>query len=270
MPRLVEDDVHQVLLFVQSSMDSGYLPSVREVEAYGKRPTRRVRRKGGGIANNWADIADALSKFAVATLGDTEVETFVDYLARLGWAAVANDQVRLTSLGSAMLRAAQAGDNDDLDAVVQTTVLENSDPFAYARTLGAIAEMPAVMVVDPYLKLDGIISLSRIESVQRILTGDERRPVGNKAEPFAAVTAASGRDYETRIASSDLLHDRYLVPETGPVRQISSSLNSVGKRIGVITVLSPVASDAVRSDCEAIWTQATSVMSAIQDTTPAT
>ena len=244
-----------MMLFIQSAVENGYTPTVEEADTYGDSPTRRFTRSPGSLASALMNMGH----LTTTMFGQVTGEDFTEYLARIRWASVSGGRIRLTPLGAAMLRAANAESVDDEDALIQTAVLEPTDPFAYARTLGTIADLPSVLVVDPYIKLEGVIDLSAIESVSRILTGDEGKPITGKTVPFGAVAATTNREYEIRVAPNARMHDRYLIPESGPVRQISSSLNSVGRRIGVITHLSDAASLAVRAECEDIWNDATQV-----------
>lgn len=242
---LVNKRAAKVMNMIAAVNTQGYKPSRVEVNNYGSSPERLV--------TEFDPYYDDRGEF-------WDVETYSAYLERLKWVEIIEDAAVLTPMGLAVLRAMQ--DQGKLDNVsVLETVLESGDPFAYARAIAVLADVPDALVVDPYIKLDGLMDIMPLSSVTRILTSSERGNPSKKAGPFALASAARPGNRQIRIAELSRLHDRYFIPRTGPVRMISTSMNSIGSRIGVITPLGASASQAVREEHEKIWTDSVPVES---------
>lgn len=233
----------QVMNMIAAVNAQGHRPSRSEINRYGASPDRLV--------TEFDPYHDERGEF-------WDIETYSTYLERLIWVEFVDDAAALTPMGLAVLRAMQ--DEGKLDSVgVLETVLENGDPFAYARAIAVLADIPDALIVDPYIRLEGLMDIMPLSSVTRILTSDERGKRGKKAHLFALANAARPGNRQIRIADVSRLHDRYFIPGTGPVRMISTSMNSIGSRIGVITPLGASASQAVRVEHEKIWSESSSV-----------
>jgi hypothetical protein len=196
--------------------------------------------------------------------GKYETETYSDHLTRLKWASTHSDGLLATAAGRAMLQALDT-ESSAIDSGFLQTVLGASDPIAYARVLGVIGDLGPVMIIDPYLKLEQLPDLLRLSNVTRILSSTESKPLDRKATPFAAAMTMATHSVGVRLVEGKELHDRYFVPDDGPVHMISTSMNGIGIRVSVITPLDDPASAAVRAEHERIWTAATSVESSEGD-----
>jgi hypothetical protein len=59
---------------------------------------------------------------------------------------------------------------------------------------------------------------------------------------------------------NDDFHDRFVIPDSGPVRQIGTSLNGVSKRLSVmVTMEDDAAAAAIKAAFEASWATATPI-----------
>lgn len=242
---LVNKRAAQVMNMIAAVNTQGYRPSRAEINSYGASPDRLVTE----FDPYYEDRHEVW-----------DVETYSTYLERLRWVEFVDDAAALSPMGLAVLRAMQ--DQGKLDNVsVLETVLESGDPFAYARAIAVLADIPDTLVVDPYIRFDGLTDIMPLSNVTRILTSSERANPSKKAGPFALASAARPGNRQIRIAELSQLHDRYFIPRTGPVRMISTSMNSIGSRIGVITPLGASASQAVREEHERIWTDSVPVES---------
>jgi len=233
----------EVLNMIAAVTDQGYEPARTEVDSYGLNPDRLLREYDP-YTDEMYDMWDE--------------EAYSTYLLRLNWIQVHDDRVTLSPLGQAILKALQDEGRFESVSVLQT-VLGRSDPFAYARAMAVLAGVENALVVDPYLKLPDLIRIMPLANVTRVLTSDERKDFSLKAGPFAAASEATEGIREIRMATTALLQDRYFIPTVGPVMSLSTSMNSIGKRIGVISPLGTAASAAVREEHEAIWREAISI-----------
>lgn len=181
-------------------------------------------------------------------------ESVFAWLRRLGWLTVDADRVQITTLGRAVLAAVEeAGREEELAAA--EIVLAPTDPLAYARVIGAIAEAgAAAALVDPYFSIDVLLDVVQRTGVERVLTGP--RPEARLAALGTAVTAYQfNAPFEVRI--TDEIHDRLVIPVSGPVRFIGTSLGGVGRRLAVSGQMSDDAvSAALRVTFEQEWERA--------------
>ena len=253
----------QALHYLNAIQNQGYAPTVSELDAYARNPIARSRSVGGALSG----IRTVLSSYALTmqtVYGETTTETFVEMCNRLSWAVTgADERVTITPLGRAVVQALRQEATFE-QSVLISTLIEPEDPFAYAKIIGTIADLDDVLVVDAYLKLDGLIHLMRLPQVARVLTSDETSPGQKKPSAKLAtfehvVGAAAAPAFQARSLGPKKLHDRYVIPQAGHVLTLSTSLNSIGDRIGTATWLDDIASAAVRKAHEALWVEATPV-----------
>ncbi|GAB2456307.1 hypothetical protein HD599_003222 [Conyzicola lurida] len=212
----------------------------------------------------WTSDFEEFQRSEDLRAGRASFESFATYLVRLGWAAlVPEKRLSITALGIAVLGAMNDEAALDIQMVVAKAI-DPDDPFAYAKIIGEIAGTDDAMVVDPYLKSDGLQDLLRLASVSRVLTSDESRPGRSKPSPKIAVfehmveaSVASG--FELRILPLAQMHDRYVIPKSGSVLNLTTSFNSIGQRIGVAVWLPELPSAAIRDAHAALWAAGTAV-----------
>jgi len=159
----------------------------------------------------------------------------------------------LTPLSRALLRAEESA-NSDHDAA-DVLVLAQDDPLAYAKLLGHIADAGRVMIVDPYLRAEPLLTLLTATRADRFLIGTNVSEK-DRATMITLVNSGAAGQAELRRAKPGAVHDRLVISATG-VQTIGMSLNAIG-RTGT-TVLMPVpeaSADHLRRTAEAWWAEA--------------
>jgi hypothetical protein len=234
---------HQVLAYLAAMEKQGALLTQNQLEKYARHPCWRVTthnllKSGFGIDSSIFSRTDYH-------------ETFVDYLQRMGWAHCKEDRsVHITPLGRAVLKHLDVPVVGPAEVPVEV-VLSPDDPFAYAKALGAIADMGEVMIADPYFKAQQLIDISDIGTVARVLTSDKIGPAETTKLRALLTAVPNSRTLELRRAAS--FHDRFLIPDDGPVRGLGTSLNGVGKNHTIITTFGDETSHVVRRLNEDLW-----------------
>jgi len=120
-------------------------------------------------------------------------------------------------------------------------VLAPDDPLAHSRLIGRIADAGPAMIVDPYFRLDQLMPIAVNAEVGRILTSDKTSS-GERAALADAVShrLTLGRPFEVRVSPGSEMHDRFIVPDAGPIQFIGASLNRVGRVLTVAARCTPV------------------------------
>jgi hypothetical protein len=257
-------EARQALHYLSSVHRHGYSPTPAELDAYAGGPTPRFTPAPGRGMMRWTSDFEEFQRSDDLRTGRASIESFSTYLLRLGWAAVVPEKrLSITALGSAVLGAMNDEAALDIQMVVARAI-DPDDPFAYAKVIGEIAGSDDAMVVDPYLKSDGLQDLLRLPSVSRVLTSDESRPGKTKPSPKIAVfehmvEASVVTGFELRTLPLTQMHDRYVIPKTGSVLNLTTSFNSIGQRIGVAVWLPELPSAAIRDAHAALWDAGTKV-----------
>jgi hypothetical protein len=237
--RIASDSDHRVLAYIDAVERQGQILAPGAVDAYAETP--------------FGPAGLTLGR-AFAALASFQLSVSQRFL-HLGWLKLdRRTWVRLTPLGSAVLRELDAQEGV-VDAPV-AVVVKPDDPMAYARVIEHIARYDEVLLVDPYLDIDSFALLLGHTSVNRVLTS--RKGTHGKARIASLVAALSSTTVESppQIRVGEDLHDRYVIPATGPIEHLGTSLNGVGKHISVMTVLhDPVAAE-VRALMGQAWTDA--------------
>jgi hypothetical protein len=211
-----------------------------------------------------ANVAESISTLAVSGLlgtpgrpaeyaPDGPPESPVAQMLRLSWLVSDRGGLALTPLSRALLRAEESVAGDD--AAADVLVLAQDDPLAYAKLLGHIAAAGQVMIVDPYLRAEPLLTLLTTTSADRFLIGTNVSEK-DRATMITLVRSGAAGHAELRRAKPGAVHDRLVVGSTG-VQTIGMSLNAIG-RSGT-TVLMPVpeaSADHLRQTAEAWWAEA--------------
>ncbi len=107
---------------------------------------------------------------------------------------------------------------------------------------------------------DGSASLTRVEGTWELVSPARREQVGT-ADLEGLRTGIEQltltRPFEVRVAGREL-HDRYLIPPTGSVTYLGSSINGIGHVVTAMARISDGA-DELRSTYEEIWTESKSL-----------
>jgi len=269
--QLADSTAHRALSYVSTVQRHGYLMSVTEFEAYMNGPGRRPGIPGKGERTvvttnieraiaNWAErglqpllegVTRALElehRQIPATPG-MPGERVVDWLLRLGWLSDGGGKVRITALGEAILAHLEAESFEQ--EVPFDVVLDKGDELASGRVIEEISQLGPCAVVDPYFSIDSLLQVVQSTEVDRILTGtfDEKKLAGlDSAVPRVEVE----RTFEVR--KSDAFHDRFVIPDAGPIWMLGTSFTGLGKRLSVmIQVKDDVAARAIRTAFEEAW-----------------
>lgn len=182
-----------------------------------------------------------------------EAETVIAHLIRLMWleevTVSGKAGLRLTQLGRALLRDHEMDDVTQAD--VSVVVLESNDPLAYPLLVGQLAEAGEGLLVDPYLKVDGLHRIIQSTRLTRLLVTGKH----NASEIAAMQTYLDSPSLARRIEmrSSTELHDRILLTDDETVFTLGTSLNSIGRTTTVFTPMPPTAGDVLRAKYEEIW-----------------
>lgn len=291
VPVILDDSQRMALQYVQAANSGGYRPTTAEVDEWRLRPTQLPGKRGKLISPAtpgepplWMrNLAQANSHLASQTMAslmpslssiskqmhtkglfgtpgtparyepDGPPEAFLDALIRLSW--LTKDErggLSTTALSRALLRSEEVAHEDSGDVFV----LAEGDPLAYATLLGHVAEMGQVLVIDPYLRAEQLLSFLEHTNADRFLIGSKV----DKSSVVAMQTLLSATGWasspELRQATAGSLHDRHIVGDT-QVYTLGMSLNAVGRTS--TTVLMPLpsaAADHVRGRAEDAWATA--------------
>jgi hypothetical protein len=251
---IADAQAHLALSYVATVSDNGHRLTQREFRDYMANPQRRQTRSGGVLAS--VLLTNQFAELAKIYGGTTTTETLLAYLCRVHWLVVDSDHVLITGLGRAVLRSLERQAVDDETPV--GVVL--NDALSYARVIGIIAAAGPSALAEPYFELEQLGAIVSQTQVERVLTHPDRGSGQGRVAALAAGLAAltPGRPFEIRC--SDAMHDRFLIPESGEVRQIGTSLNHVGKRFSVSVELhDDWLAEAIRKAFEEAWIAATPV-----------
>lgn len=243
--KVANEIAHRALGYVAAVRRQGYKLSQAEFAAYLENPFRKVK-SGFGISD-WTKVLNIF---------ETPAETNLEWFERLNWLTAKPGFVDITDLGRAVLASA---DEEDVEADMMEVTLDTADPFSYARVIGRIAQRGDALLVDPFFKLDNLLDILVRTTVRGVLMSPQTSKTG-KADIAGLGTALSrhsfDRKFEIRLA--DDIHDRYVIPRTGPVDMLGTSLSGVGKKPTLlVTIKSTTASDELRKTYQAIWDRAT-------------
>lgn len=289
---ILDAEQQRVLRYVRAANTGGYRPTSEEVEEWRARPGPRPGKKGkllraaepgtpsplissmvatlaslplenisrSMIANMVGPLSQLAAAGLIGTPGrpaeyapDGPPESPVAQMQRLSWLVSDRGGLSLTPLSRALLRAEESANSDHDTAEV--LVLAQDDPLAYAKLLGHIADAGRVMIVDPYLRAEPLLTLLTTTRADRFLIGTNVSEK-DRATMITLVNSGAAGQAELRRAKPGAVHDRLVISATG-VQTIGMSLNAVG-RTGT-TVLMPVpeaSADHLRQTAEAWWAEA--------------
>ncbi|MGW4141908.1 hypothetical protein ACWELV_34865 [Streptomyces mirabilis] len=256
---IASEDAHQLLFYVNVVNRRGYKLSVPEFEAYAKGVSRKTKSVGGPLKS----IRDLQ-----AMMGTQRIfaETSLEYLTRLQWVSIESDHVKLTRLGKAILDELSSPTVDADSENVTEVLLDPSDPHAYVKVIGVLAELGEGMLVDPYFRYDQLETIVEHTQVRRILTS---KKTGNTAlSQLQLALALIDDDQRPELRVADALHDRFAIGDGGNVIAIGTSLNSIGRNHSVVVPLSSAAGKAVASLYEDLWIHANVLTPRSQNATP--
>lgn len=255
---LVSEDVHRTLTYLAAVGRKGAQLSIGQLQKFAASPQPFPARTRNVLADYAARSLTAF--FEQAQPG----ETTTAFLQRVEWIELSSGSVRLTQLGVAVLEHADRPALVDPADEPMSVTIDPDDPLAYARIFHLLAGHGPGLLVDPYLKFDGLADIMQISSIDRVLTSnDDGR---NRLGIFARALGASTEPPALRTLDRSQLHDRFFIPDDGPVYTLGSSLNSITKRPGVVTpIADAAAAGAIRAAYADLWSQADEVAAAAEE-----
>lgn len=230
---ILDQDTRRVLQVVDYAERTGEPLSVAEFEGLAENPRRRVH-----------------PAIAIGVLTPT-TESVLSFVTRTKSVDKAGDKVRLTRLGTILLR--EAREIDELKAQPQDIVLAAGDDWASGDLFRAVRKAGLCMVIDPFCREAELNDLVRYTETTRVLVGP--RVAGESFDLTLNVVRAP-RKIEVRVSSE--FHDRVVIPDSGAVLAIGASLNGIGRDKPTFLVsLNPELSASVRKTYEDLWDAAT-------------
>lgn len=260
--KLINETSHRILAYLVALEGQTYHPTPEEIDAYA-RGADQARKVISGFQAVFTSIVSA-------TLRETvETETAAQWLVRLKLAQAQDNRFRSTSLGRALLAAA-----NEQEAMLEASpplaiVLKQDDEFALATVMAKIAEIGPGSLVDPYLRMEGFVQLAQHARITRIITGP--KTADGRLQALSAGRAAL-EDVDVievlpEIRVVDVFHDRYLIPDIGPIWMFGTSLNGVGKRASaMVQVAEEPGGRAIRAAVQDEWARADSLADFIAET----
>ena len=258
----VDSESIRLLAYVQETARHGHVLTVREFDVFAETGKPQDPVPLGKLMAGLVGSQLVQGLVAASQSGETKLE----WMDRLGWlsygqrapgadAEKQEEVVRITNLGRAVLAAGREGDREvEIPAQIALT---GDDPIARARVIERLAAVGPGALVDRYFGAEDLLAIVQETKLDRILTGPSESR-GRLAGLRAAMNEVSlPREIEIRVDAKDEFHDRFAIPQDGPVWAIGTSLGGVGRRNSVMIELgdSPTAT-AIRNAFDECWASA--------------
>lgn len=261
--KLADDQCHRVLAYVAALQQQGVQLTAGNVNAYAKRTQRKK-------TSTLPDV-ERLMFFG---MGQKVRETPLVWLYRVHWIDLKgpserfedSDIVSITPVGRGALRALDEAAAEKQSSTT-AVALDGDDPTALAKVIEQIMSMGTCALVDRYFSQDVFLAAAQRTKIERILTGPnpEKRLAG-LGQALADVNI--DRDFEIRVDEEDQHHDRFVIPDDGPVWALGASMNGVGARHSVMTEIKGPPAEAIRARFEETWSAAQQLEPASQHSDP--
>ena len=247
---IADEVAHQALGYVAAVSRRGHRLTLDEFKAYIGSPGRTATSQGG--LSSLITAQQVIRSFA----GTVKVEPVIDWLTRLMWLESDGKYVQITSLGEIVLASLEDRASEPEGPLV--TILESQDALAYPTVIGNIGKRGEALLIDPYFRLDALPHVLQFTDVRRLL-------IGPKAEVSALGTALTttitpNRPFEVRVSKEP--HDRLVIPKSGPVDALGTSLSGVGRKFSVMFEIRQPEADGVRQAANEMWDKAQPLMAA--------
>lgn len=250
---LVDDKLEVALTYIEAVERAGAELSVEAFDSFATLPRPVPVRRRESYMAAMQDEADHDYFYEPG-------ETPSAFLLRSRWIDAASGSVRLTALGRSVLAHARRPALEKQPAEPMTVIIDPRDPLAYIRIFDLLASAGPGTLVDPYLHFQGLYDLRDLSQVNRVLTSDWTDRKGLRLQQLARALGAGAMTVEVRILPTAKLHDRFYIPDVGPVFLLGSSLNSITTRPGVVAPIEDVAAaTAIRSAYQNLWTAASTL-----------
>ncbi len=246
---LVDEDAHAALAYVDAMARQGYRLSVSEFEAYATARSRRVSASPL-LSNLWL----------VGSTFAGKPEPIVDWLSRLGWIKADGRRraVTLTELGRAVLRELEQREISS-ETPLEVT-LSPEDPIAYARAIERIASHDKALLVDPYFRLDDLLPVAMNTGVTRLLTSERGNDGRKRVGAIGVGVQRLSLEHPFEVRVTDSIHDRFVIPATGPVDSLGISIGGIGRRLSVMVRIGSPVADTIREEHERAWEAASKLV----------
>jgi len=238
---IADERTHRLLAYVALVTDAGYPLTLRGLYAYDLRPEPEPRGMQALVA-----------AFATRPISP---EALVAWMVRAGWLSGKDEVVWLTDLGRVVLEQLNRRDIE-AEAPIQVA-LSPDDPVAYARVIERIARRGQGLLVDPFFRLDHLLHIVQHTSVSRLLTSRKGRDGEARASALAVALSRLNLERPFQVRVSEKIHDRFVIPRSGPVDMLGTSLSGVGKALSVLVEIGEPAAGEIRRAHERIWEGAT-------------
>lgn len=254
--RILSERQERLLGFVGSCNSSGYRPTEQQVlEWLNSSSPRRPESQISVIGKSVMDMVFAARVGLVVGTGEDDVE----HAVRLEWLE-GNGALLLTPLGKALLQSAERTDIADED--INVVDLGREDPLSYPKLFGRLAALGEAMLVDPYLRLEGLNDVVTHTSITRVLISKQHK---NSHEVRAALGVYLGsaqlpRQIEVRATADTDVHDRIIV-SSDQVHVLGHSLNGIAKASAstLLIRLPDAAASGQRQRVDQWWANAESI-----------
>lgn len=253
---LISEQLHRTLTYIFAVNRAGAALTLGQLEAYAVNPSPTQRRT--------RNIAESVVSQYMSLLEHEVVprESVGSFLTRVQWI---EDRagVQLTALGRAVLQYADRQPLADVSEEPLMVTIDPDDRLAYTRIFDLMSSYGEGLLVDKYLNLEGLGDVMSISSVDRLLTSDDARR--NRLTLFGRALGTDEDSPSLRTLPAARLHDRFFIPDDGPVFALGSSLNSISARPGVVTTIADSAAQAIREMYERLWGEGEVVSAVLSD-----
>lgn len=251
---------HRLLAFVHACNGEGYQPTVEESSAWLSTPRPREEMTLWGRPILGIESMPGFELLEGAEPVVPQREKPIDHALRLGWLESQNaagaQRLRLTSLGTALLRHAENSSRTEPELAV--VVLGREDPLAYPLLIGRLAGIGDGLLVDPFLGVEQLHELIQSTQISRFLVSSKRSAKDKRAAMATYLrSGALPRTVDVRVG--DGLHDRVVLADRESFT-LGTSLNGVGRTTTVLTPLPRAAADALRAEMDGLWRAATQLV----------
>jgi len=246
--KITDETSHKALAYISVLSQQGYKLTVGELHAYIENLSRKLL------------IEDTpIERFKITLL---KKESIVDFFHRLKWikrkmikrnSPSNKDKIELTKLGLAVLKSLN---QQELTAEPSPVIVLKADDFlSYSRVISEISKYDNCFLADPYFRLDNLADIIDHTSCSRILTS-EKIGQNEKNALAVALKKITKKKVEIRVSDAKEFHDRFIIPQTGPVVFLGTSINSVGQKFSVIGEISEPIIREIRMVYEKFWDEA--------------
>jgi hypothetical protein len=219
-----------------------------EIEQYSQAPTRILPRTSTTWFPGVSKVFDVLASKGTTTT--TPGESVIRYLlTRRIIVENAAGKLIVTALGATLLDYVE--ERQAASEGVLAVELRPGDPLAGAEVFMSIKNVGPCLIVDPYCREQQLLDLLRHTEASRLLRSK------SASGDLTMLVQMAPRPFEVR--ETDFVHDRYVIPDAGPVLMLGVSLNGLGGKPSVLVTLPEDLSDSVRAQYEDVWRGATTL-----------